>query len=71
MQAFGGLTEREREVAVLLAEGKSNREIAEKQVVGIRTVEVHVSNILSKLGFTSPAQIAVWAYEKGLAKAGN
>jgi DNA-binding NarL/FixJ family response regulator len=70
-QAFGGLTEREREVAILLAEGKSNREIAERLVVGIRTVEVHVSSILSKLGFTSRAQIAVWAHEKGLAKSGN
>jgi DNA-binding CsgD family transcriptional regulator/Flp pilus assembly protein TadD len=65
-QAFGGLTEREREVAILIANGKSNREIAEQLVVGNRTVEVHVSNILSKLGFTSRAQIAVWAYEKGL-----
>ncbi|MGH2494891.1 MAG: helix-turn-helix transcriptional regulator [Ktedonobacteraceae bacterium] len=70
-QAFGGLTEREREVALLLAEGKSNREIAERLVVGIRTVEVHVSNILSKLGFTSRAQIAVWAYEKGLTNTVN
>jgi tetratricopeptide (TPR) repeat protein/DNA-binding CsgD family transcriptional regulator len=65
-EAFGGLTEREREVAILIAKGKSNREIAEWLVVGNRTVEVHVSNILSKLGFTSRAQIAVWAYEKGL-----
>jgi predicted ATPase/DNA-binding CsgD family transcriptional regulator len=65
-QAFGGLTEREREVAILIANGRSNREIAERLVVGNRTVEVHVSNILSKLGFTSRAQIAVWAYEKGL-----
>jgi len=69
--AFGGLTEREREVAILLAEGKSNREIAERLVVGIRTVEVHVSSILSKLGFTSRAQIAVWAHEKGLANTRN
>jgi predicted ATPase/DNA-binding CsgD family transcriptional regulator len=64
--AFGGLTEREREVVILIAKGKSNREIAEWLVVGNRTVEVHVSNILTKLGFTSRAQIAVWAYEKGL-----
>jgi tetratricopeptide (TPR) repeat protein len=64
--AFGGLTERERAVAILIANGKSNREIAEQLVVGNRTVEVHVSNILSKLRFTSRAQIAVWAYEKGL-----
>ena len=70
-QAFGGLTEREREVAILIANGKSNREIAERLVVGNRTVEVHVSNILSKLGFTSRAQIAVWAYEKGLVNTVN
>jgi len=65
-QAFGGLTEREREVAALIAEGQSNRAIADLLVVGTRTVEAHVSNILSKLGFTSRAQIAVWAREKGL-----
>jgi tetratricopeptide (TPR) repeat protein len=70
-QAFGGLTEREREVAILIASGRSNREIAERLVVGNRTVEVHVSNILSKLGFTSRAQIAVWAYEKGLVNTVN
>jgi predicted ATPase/DNA-binding CsgD family transcriptional regulator len=70
-QTFGGLTEREREVAILIANGKSNREIAERLVVGNRTVEVHVSNILSKLGFTSRAQIAVWAYEKGLVNTVN
>ncbi len=63
---FGGLTAREREVAALIAQGKSNREIAEALVVGERTVEAHVGNILSKLGFTSRAQIAVWAVEKGL-----
>ncbi len=67
-KAFGELTEREREVAALIAQGKSNREIADVLVVGYRTVEAHVSNILSKLGFTSRAQIAVWAVEKGLAK---
>jgi DNA-binding CsgD family transcriptional regulator/Flp pilus assembly protein TadD len=65
---FGGLTDREREVAALIAQGKSNREVAEALVVGERTVEAHVSNILSKLGFTSRAQIAVWAAEKGLGK---
>jgi DNA-binding NarL/FixJ family response regulator len=63
---FGGLTTREREVAVLIAQGKANREIADLLVVGNRTVEAHVSGILSKLGFTSRAQIAVWAHEKGL-----
>lgn len=63
---FGGLTAREREVAALIAGGKSNQEIAEALVLSHRTVEAHISNILSKLGFTSRAQIAVWAVEKGL-----
>ncbi|MGO8949494.1 MAG: helix-turn-helix transcriptional regulator [Ktedonobacterales bacterium] len=65
-EQFGGLTEREREVAALLGQGKSNREIADLLVVTSRTVEKHIENILSKLGFASRAQIAVWASEKGL-----
>jgi DNA-binding CsgD family transcriptional regulator len=65
-RAFGGLTEREREVATLIAKGKASREIAEILVVNTRTIEKHIENILSKLGFTSRAQIAVWASEKGL-----
>lgn len=63
---FGGLTRREREVAALLAQGKSNREIGDLLVVTSRTIETHVSNILAKLGLTSRAQIALWAREKGL-----
>jgi DNA-binding NarL/FixJ family response regulator len=67
-QAFGGLTIREREVAVLIAHGKSNREIADTLVVSERTIETHVSSILSKLNFTSRTQIATWAIEKGLTR---
>jgi len=67
-QAYGGLTERECEVAVLIAKGKSNREIADQLVVSYRTVETHVRAILSKLAFSSRAQIAVWAVEIGLVK---
>ena len=65
-RAFGGLTEREREVAALIAQGKASREIAEILVVNSRTIEKHIENMLSKLGFTSRTQIAVWASEKGL-----
>jgi DNA-binding CsgD family transcriptional regulator len=65
-EKFGGLTAREREVAHLVSQGKSNREIAEALVLSERTVENHVGNILTKLGFESRAQIAVWAVEKGL-----
>ncbi len=62
------LTTREREVASLIAFGKSNREIAEELVVSKRTVESHIANILSKLGFTNRAQIVRWALETGLVK---
>jgi DNA-binding CsgD family transcriptional regulator len=65
-RAFGGLTEREREVAALITQGKSNREIAEILVVNYRTIEKHVENMLAKLGFASRTQIALWAAEKGL-----
>lgn len=57
------LTEREREVAALIGRGKSNGEIASELVLSKRTVEKHVANILSKLGFTSRAQIVRWAIE--------
>lgn len=65
-EKFGGLTEREREVAALIAQGKSNREIAEAMTVGVKTVETYVTRILNKLGFDSRVQIATWAVEKGL-----
>jgi DNA-binding NarL/FixJ family response regulator len=69
-QAYGGLTVREREVAVLIAQGKTNREIADTLVVSHRTVETHVSTILSKLAVPSRSRIAVWAVEVGLVKNG-
>lgn len=55
------LTRREQQVADLISEGRSNREIAATLVISQRTAEGHVENILSKLGFTSRAQIAAWA----------
>ncbi|HZU67109.1 MAG TPA: AAA family ATPase [Ktedonobacteraceae bacterium] len=67
-QAPGGLTAREREVALLIAQGKSNAEIAESLVVSKRTIETHIGNIMYKLGCTSRTQIAVWAVETGLAE---
>lgn len=65
-QAAGGLTGREWQVAALIAQGESNREIAAELVVSERTVETHVGNILNKLGFTTRAQIRKWALEKSL-----
>ena len=67
-EQFGGLTAREREVATLVAQGSSNREIAKLLVVSERTVGAHISNILSKLEFASRTQIATWAIAKGLSK---
>jgi non-specific serine/threonine protein kinase len=56
----GPLTRREREVSALIAQGLSNREIAEKLVVSERTVHSHVRTILNKLALTSRTQIATW-----------
>jgi DNA-binding CsgD family transcriptional regulator len=61
-----GLTAREREVAGLIAQGMSNREIATALVLGERTVETHVTNILAKLSLGSRREIAAWASAKGL-----
>lgn len=65
---FGGLTERERQVAALIAEGKSNQEIAEILVLSEYTIATHIGNILNKLGVNSRTLIAAWAIEKGLRK---
>jgi non-specific serine/threonine protein kinase len=65
---FGGLTAREREAAALIAQGKTNREIAEMMVVRLKTVETYVTRILNKLGVDSRVQIATWAVEVGLTK---
>ncbi|MFD4194097.1 LuxR C-terminal-related transcriptional regulator [Amycolatopsis thermoflava] len=54
------LTKRELEVAALVENGLSNREIAQRLVIAKRTADGHVERILSKLGFTSRAQIAAW-----------
>lgn len=51
-----------------IARGQSSREIADALVISARTVETHIGNILSKLGYTARTQIAAWAAEKGLAK---
>jgi DNA-binding CsgD family transcriptional regulator/tetratricopeptide (TPR) repeat protein len=65
-EAAGGLTIRERTVVEMVAQGKSNREIADALVVTKRTVETHISNIKHKLALTSRAQLAVWAVERGM-----
>jgi DNA-binding NarL/FixJ family response regulator len=61
------LTPREREVLGLVAQGASNREIADTLVVSERTARTHVSAILRKLGLVSRTQAALWAVRQGLA----
>lgn len=58
------LTRREREVALLVARGLTNRRIAGKLSISERTVENHVAKILRKLGFRSRARIAAWVAEQ-------
>ncbi len=61
-----GLTEREREVLGLIAEGHSNAEIAEQLVISVATVKFHVSNILSKLGVDSRTEAVSVAWQQNL-----
>jgi NarL family two-component system response regulator LiaR len=61
------LTERELEVLLLIAQGRSNREIADKLVITEMTVRAHVSNILGKLHLASRTQAALYALREGLA----
>ncbi|GAA2214871.1 hypothetical protein GCM10009850_103380 [Nonomuraea monospora] len=62
---YAGLTPREREIAVLLTKGLSNRAIAGELVISSATVARHIANIMDKLGFDARSQIAVWATERG------
>jgi len=61
-----GLTPREREVLGLVADGRSNRQIAEELFISAKTASVHVSNILAKLGVANRAEAAVAAHRLGL-----
>ncbi|KAA5831219.1 LuxR C-terminal-related transcriptional regulator [Saccharopolyspora hirsuta] len=66
------LTRRERQIADLVAQGSTNKEIAENLVIAQRTVEGHVQNILTKLDFSSRAQIAGWvAAQRTASEAGD
>jgi DNA-binding NarL/FixJ family response regulator len=67
-QAPDGLTTRESEVLVLIAEGLSNQQIARRLHVSTATVKTHINNLFAKAGLKDRAQAVRYAYSKGLAK---
>ncbi|GAA4283865.1 response regulator transcription factor [Brevibacterium daeguense] len=69
--ALPALTEREREILILVARGAANTEIAETLFLAVQTVKTHVSRILSKLDARDRAQAVIAAYESGLVVPGS
>jgi len=63
---FGGLTARERQVVALLVTAKTNRRIAEELFIVEKTVELHLTHSMRKLGLHTRAELAVWAVTNGL-----
>ena len=65
-ESLGGLTDRERQVLRMIAEGKSNKEIADALVLSVKTVERHRANIMEKLGLHNRTALVKYAIRKGL-----
>ncbi|MCZ4605871.1 response regulator transcription factor [Streptomyces sp. Lzd4kr] len=68
-EGLSSLSQREREVLVLVADGYSNRDIADALTISERTARTHVSSILLKIGVTSRTQAALWAIRQGMTPA--
>ena len=67
--SLGGLTEREREVLKLIAEGNTSREIAEMLILSVNTIDRHRANIMQKLNLHSKTELVKYAIRKGLVTA--
>ena len=68
-EAYDGLTEREREILTLVAEGVTNQDIAQKLYISIKTVQTHRAHIMEKLGLHDRTQLVRYAIRKGLIEA--
>jgi DNA-binding NarL/FixJ family response regulator len=66
LSAFSILTQREREILQLLAEGQSTKEIASKLFLSVKTIETHRQNLMEKLGLRSVAELTKYAIREGL-----
>jgi DNA-binding NarL/FixJ family response regulator len=64
--SYNLLTDREKEVLQLLAEGRSNKEVAMQLDVGLSTIETHRGNLMQKLNLHNTAEIVLYAVRKGL-----
>ncbi len=68
-RGYDGLTEREREILTLIAQGFSNQQIAEKLYISIKTVQTHRAHVLEKLGLHDRTELVRYAIRKGLIEA--
>lgn len=67
-ESESGLTDREKEVLLLIAEGKTNKDIGEELHISIKTVKTHVSNLLMKCEMDDRTQLAIYAHRQGWVK---
>ena len=68
VQPIDRLTEREEEVLALVANGRTNAEIAAELFVGLSTAKIHVASLMTKIGARNRVEIAMWAYDTGRAR---
>jgi DNA-binding NarL/FixJ family response regulator len=69
VQPLGPLTDREEEVLLTVASGRTNAEIAAELYISLSTVKTHLGSLMAKLGARNRVEIAIWAYETGRIKA--